>query len=112
MSTVRINDDIKKEIMPILNDLGLSLSEAINLFLHQIKLNNGIPFDLKRKSTTELNDGYGSYICEYGHLHDYSNLKLKEMEEEFKNNKSYDSAKEMFKDLEKEEKNVQNRGHE
>ena len=47
MSTVRVNDDIKKEITPILNDLGISLSEAINMFLHQIKLNNGIPFKLK-----------------------------------------------------------------
>ena len=35
MSTVRINDNIKKDIMPILDDLGLSLSEAINIFLHQ-----------------------------------------------------------------------------
>ncbi len=33
MSTVRINDNIKKkEVMPILDDLGLSLSEAINIF--------------------------------------------------------------------------------
>ena len=47
MSTVRVNDDIKKESTPILNDLGISLSEAINMFLHQIKLNNGIPFKLK-----------------------------------------------------------------
>ena len=47
MSTVRVNDNIKKEIMPILNGLGLSLSEAINIFLYQVKLNNGIPFELK-----------------------------------------------------------------
>ena len=47
MSTVRVNDDIKREVLPILEDLGLSLSEAINIYLHQIKLNNGIPFVLK-----------------------------------------------------------------
>ena len=62
MSTVRINDNIKEEVTPILNDLGISLSEAINMFLHQVKLNNGIPFNLKRKGIIELNDGYGSYI--------------------------------------------------
>ena len=50
MSTVRINDDIKKEITPILNDLGISLSEAINMFLHQIKINNGLPFAVKRRA--------------------------------------------------------------
>ena len=102
MSTVRINDNIKKEIMPILNDLGLSLSEAINIFLHQIKLNNGLPFIVRRKSTVELNDGYGSYICEYGHLHDYSKLNFKELEEEARKNKSYNNADELINDLEKE----------
>ena len=102
MSTVRINDNIKKEIMPILNDLGLSLSEAINIFLHQIKLNNGLPFIVRRKSTVELNDGYGSYICEYGHLLDYSKLNFKELEEEARKNKSYNSADELINDLEKE----------
>ena len=50
MSMVRVNDNIKEDIMPILNDLGLYLSEAINLFLHQIKLNNGLPFNLKRSA--------------------------------------------------------------
>ena len=101
MSTVRINDDIKKDIMPILNDLGISLSEAINLFLHQIKIYNGIPFTLRRKGSIELNDGYGSYICEYGHLHDYSKSKLEELEKD-KTGKTYNSIDELKEDLEKE----------
>ena len=37
MSTVRINDDIKKQIMPILEDLVFSLIEDINIYLNQIK---------------------------------------------------------------------------
>ena len=105
MSTVRINDDIKKEITPILNDLGIALSEAINMFLHQIKINNGLPFTVKRRAVVELNDGYGSYICEYGHLHDYSKLspeELNKLAEEAKNNKSYNSVEELINDLEKD----------
>ncbi len=102
MSTVRINDDIKKDVTPILDDLGLSLSEAINLFLHQVKLNNGIPFNLKRKGTVELNDGFGSYICEYGHLHDYSKINFDELEKEAHNNKSYNNANELIEDLEED----------
>ena len=47
MSTVRVNDNIKREVTPILDDLGISLSEAINMFLHQVKLNKGIPFKIK-----------------------------------------------------------------
>ena len=103
MSTVRIDEKIKKEVTPILSELGISLSEAINMFLHQVKLNNGIPFELKRKGIIELNDGYGSYICECGHLHDYRKLNIKDIEKEAKNNKSYNSAKEMMNDILNEE---------
>lgn len=101
MSTVRINDNIKKEVIPILEDLGISLSEAINMFLHQIKLNNGIPFELKRRGIIELNDGYGSYICEYGHLHDYSKINFEEIEKDIEK-KTYDSVDELIKNLEGE----------
>lgn len=103
MSTVRINDKIKEEVTPILEDLGNSLSEAINMFLHQVKLNNGIPFELKRKNPIELNDKCGSYVCEYGGLHDYSKLKLEDIEKEVQYNKTYDSAKEMIEDILNEE---------
>lgn len=103
MSTVRINPKIKEEVTPILEDLGLSLSEAINMFLHQIKINNGLPFEVKRKSAIELNDGHGSYICGFGHLHDYSKLNLKEIEKEAKENKTYNTAKEMMEDILEEE---------
>lgn len=99
MSTVRVNDDIKKEIAPILEELGLSLGEAINLFLHQIKLNNGIPFELKRKGIIELNDGYGSYICENGFLHDYSKINIEKVEKD-KTGKTYNNVNELIKDLE------------
>ncbi len=99
MSTVRINDNIKKEVTPILEDLGLSLSEAINIFLHQIKLNNGIPFELKRKGIVELNDGYGSYICNHGYLHDYSKINFEEIEKDTEG-KTYNNVDELMNDLE------------
>ena len=101
MSTVRINDNIKNEVTPILEELGISLSEAINIFLHQIKLNNGIPFELRRKGIIELNDGYGSYICEYGHLHDYSKIKIEELKNDM-SGKTYNNVKELMEDLERE----------
>ncbi len=101
MSTVRINDEIKKEITPILDNLGISLSEAINIFLHQIKLNNGLPFNLRMNGLVELNDGYGSYICEYGHLHDYSKFNIEEVEKD-RTGKTYNDVEELIKDLEED----------
>lgn len=106
MSTVRINSKIREEVTPILDKLGISLSEAINMFLHQVKLNNGIPFELKIKKEIELKDGKGSYICKNGYLHDYSKVDLHGIEKE---DKTYSNAKEMINDVIKEEwLNVQN----
>lgn len=45
----------------------------------------------------------GSYICEYGHIHDYSKLNLKELEKEVKNSKTYKNAQEMINDILSEE---------
>lgn len=103
MSTVRINDKIKEEVTPILAELGISLSEAINMFLHQVKINNGIPFELKRKNFVDLEKEKDCYICEHGCLHDYSKLKLEDIEKEVEYNKTYNSAKEMIEDILKED---------
>ena len=48
MSTVptqiRIDTDIKKQATDLFNDLGLDMSSAVNLFLHQCILRGGLPF--------------------------------------------------------------------
>ncbi|OQC09825.1 MAG: RelB antitoxin [Tenericutes bacterium ADurb.Bin087] len=44
---VRVNSTTKKETEAILNELGLSLSSAIDLYLAQIIKTRGIPFDIK-----------------------------------------------------------------
>ena len=67
----------------------------------KIKLNNGIPFTLKRREIIELNDGHGSYVCEYGHLHDYSKLNVNEMLKDI-DEKTYNNVEELKKTLEEE----------
>ncbi|MFA5687403.1 MAG: type II toxin-antitoxin system RelB/DinJ family antitoxin [Acholeplasmataceae bacterium] len=44
---MRVNNEIKKESEGILNELGLSLSTAIDLYLMQIIKERGIPFEIK-----------------------------------------------------------------
>jgi len=41
---VRIDSDIKKQASDLFNELGLDMSGAINLFLHQCVLRGGLPF--------------------------------------------------------------------
>ena len=43
----RINPDLKKKAQKILSKLNLSMSEAISLYLTQVTLHRGIPFDIK-----------------------------------------------------------------
>lgn len=43
----RIEPKLKHDVELVLSELGLSFSEAIELFLRQVKLNHGIPFDIR-----------------------------------------------------------------
>ena len=54
MIRARTDPSLKLEIDQILGKLGLTTTEAINLFFHQIKLRRGIPFDLTIPNTTTL----------------------------------------------------------
>ena len=44
---VRIEPEVKEQAENILETLGISASNAINMFYKQIILNRGIPFDVK-----------------------------------------------------------------
>lgn len=43
----RVDEHLKIDVEHVLDKLGLSISEAICLFMSQIKLRKGIPFDIK-----------------------------------------------------------------
>ena len=43
----RIDPKVKKRAKSVLDKLHLSMSEAISMFLTQVSLNNGIPFEMK-----------------------------------------------------------------
>ena len=50
---VHVNKTDKEEATRILNDLGISMSTAINMFIKQIIKNDGIPFDVRNVKPTE-----------------------------------------------------------
>lgn len=43
---IRIEESTKKQAVELLEGLGLTLSEAVNMFLRQVILRKGIPFDV------------------------------------------------------------------
>ena len=44
---IRVNGNVKQNAEKTLEVLGLSVSDAVNLLLHQINLVGGLPFDIK-----------------------------------------------------------------
>lgn len=44
---IRVEPNIKKEVEKTLKALGMTTTEAINIYLYQIILNNGLPFEVK-----------------------------------------------------------------
>ncbi len=44
---IRIDADIKKQATELFSNLGLDMSSAVNLFLHQCVLRGGIPFSVE-----------------------------------------------------------------
>ena len=72
---VRVDDGMKAEADSLFSSLGFDTSTAVRMFIAAALQNNGLPFEVKKpRQRIELNDGYGSYICEYGHLHNYKKL--------------------------------------
>jgi DNA-damage-inducible protein J len=46
-TSMKLDPVVKQEAQEIFATLGLTLGEAVNLFLTQVKLKRGIPFELK-----------------------------------------------------------------
>ena len=44
---VRIDSDVKREASELFSRLGLDMSGAVNLFLHQCVLRGGLPFPVE-----------------------------------------------------------------
>lgn len=44
---IEIDENTKRQVVEILEGLGLNLSDAVNMFLRQIISQNGIPFEVK-----------------------------------------------------------------
>ena len=45
---IRIEPSLKQQAEETLNYLGLTMSEAVNLFFRQVVINDGIPFEIKK----------------------------------------------------------------
>ena len=62
-TSVKLDKEAKDEARRIFKKLGLTMGEAFNLFLHQVRLKQGLPFEVKipnketRKAIEEVRQG-------------------------------------------------------
>ena len=101
---LRVNAEAKEIADKVLENIGLTFNEAVNMLLYQVCAEKDLPAAIKQRLPIELDDGHGSYICEYGHIHDYSKFDFEVIEREISdpNTKQYTDLNEMWADLEKE----------
>ena len=50
-TNISIDVEIKKKAQKLFSDLGMDLSTAINIFLHQAVVENAIPFTITREAS-------------------------------------------------------------
>jgi DNA-damage-inducible protein J len=50
--TVRVDEDLKQEAMELFEDIGMSMSTAINIFLKQCVKEGKFPFELVKSKTS------------------------------------------------------------
>ena len=50
----RVEPEIKEQAEQIFSKLGIPMANAINLFLHQVVLRKGIPFDVSLPQTQNM----------------------------------------------------------
>ena len=81
---IRIEPSVKQRAEKTLNDLGLSITDAINVFLNQVILHDGIPFEIRKPRFNQ------------------ETIQAIEDTKKGKNlSKTFDNVNEMFKELEK-----------
>lgn len=51
---VRVEPEVKEQAEQVLDYLGIPMSNAVNMFLRQVVLQKGLPFDVKIPSDTPI----------------------------------------------------------
>ena len=46
-TTIRVEPEVKRKATAVLDELGLSMSSAVNLFLKALVREGGMPFEMK-----------------------------------------------------------------
>ena len=74
-TNIRIDEQLKKQSSQVLESLGISISETINIILRQVILHNGISFKIEYpRPSRSLKNAIkeGERFCDYGLTGNYA----------------------------------------
>ena len=77
-TNIRIDKQLKKQFSQVLEGLGISLSGAINIFLRQLILHDGIPFKIEYPKPSRILKNAikeGERFCDYGLTGNYASYR-------------------------------------
>lgn len=60
--TIRIDEDLKKQADALFDDLGMSFTTAVNIFVKQAVRENRIPFEITRVVRTTMTYDPADYV--------------------------------------------------
>lgn len=77
---VRVEPQVKEQAEAVLDQLGIPMSNAVGMFLHQVVLQKGIPFEIKIPNSkplvlNSLSDEEFNAIIENG-MKDYADNRM------------------------------------
>jgi DNA-damage-inducible protein J len=92
----RVSDSTKKKVQKILEDLGLDMSTAVNMYFEKIVLTEGIPFQISKSPALCSHPICTGKKRVPDHI---MNEWKQEAEEAQEKGQVYDSVDEMFDDI-------------
>lgn len=88
-TNIRLDSELKKESSELLKGLGLSLTDAVSMFLRQVVLTKGLPFEVRYPAPSYLPSRAELALEEARRISHDPNVK------------SYTDVDKMLKDLDK-----------
>ena len=49
---IRVDPAVKSQIEELFSDFGITITDAVNIFFHQALMEQGLPFELRRRNVT------------------------------------------------------------
>jgi addiction module RelB/DinJ family antitoxin len=89
---LHIDIDAAEKSNEILESLGITLHDAVNMFLHQVRIKRGLPFEVRQEGA-----GFHSHLCAFCPVNDP--IPSLSVSTNNLHGKVYKSSEEMLKDL-------------